>query len=126
MPAYNTFVPPPAIYPGDKQTLWNAEASTGITTSQQVYITSDVGTGNTECLVELSFSGAPGVFEVDVQFSGTDADTSYITASLGGAITSVNANNKASYKFSPTLGPFMRFSKSSITNSVNVTATVTR
>ena len=126
MPAYNALVPPPAAYPGDKVMLFNAESTATITTSQQVYLTSDIGTGVVECLIEGFFSGAPGTFEIDIQFAATDTDKAYITPALGGAITAANSNNYFSYKYDPTLGPFVRALMKTNGNTVNLTLSVLR
>ena len=76
--------------------------------------------------MEGSFSGAPGTFEVDIQFAATDTDLAYITAATGGSISVVSTNNYFNYKFSPAIGPFMRAFMKTPGNVVNLTLSVTR
>jgi len=130
MPAYNSATGCPVLYPGDSYAILNAEASTGITTSQQVSLALDnfAGSGETNCILEGYFSGDPGAFELDPQFAATDTDAAYIAPSIGGAITTTTGspNWRWSYQYDPCLGPFVRIKKVTITNAVNVTVTVTR
>lgn len=125
MPAYNTKAPV-GMYPGDTETLFNAESTASITKSQQVYLTNDVGTGDVECVVAGSFSGAPGTFEVDIQFAPTDTDALYVSPATGGAISTVNAANAFNFKYDPAPGNFVRAFMKTPGNAVNLTLTVTR
>src|SRR5579862_1479398 len=44
--------------------------------------------------VEIAFSGAPGTFEIDVQFAETDTNNNYVSV---GTINTVNSNNVCRY-----------------------------
>jgi len=77
-----------------------------------------------EFAVELSFSAAPGVFEVNVQGSETDTDGSYCL--LGTAITAVNGSNYARFEGVNFYPRFVRVFVKTLTNDVNVTAVITR
>lgn len=74
--------------------------------------------------VELSFSGAPGTFEVDIQGSETDTDASYIL--LGTAITTVNSSNYARFDGVSFYPRFVRAFVKTLGNDVTVTAVITR
>lgn len=75
--------------------------------------------------VELSFSGPPGVFEVDVQASETDTAGSYVTVAK---IQAVNASNVGRADLTPSIlyAKFLSLNMVSLTNAVNTTALVTR
>ena len=128
MPAYNAAPIITCLYPGDAFTLFNAEAASGLTTSQQVTLAYDIGTGETNCIIEGFFSGDPGTFEIDIQFAATDTDKAYIAPTLGGAISASTGspNWRFSYQYDPCLGPFVRAKKVTVTNAVNLTVKVTR
>ncbi|HYR42157.1 MAG TPA: hypothetical protein VER98_03970 [Terriglobia bacterium] len=74
--------------------------------------------------VELSFSGSPGTFEVDIQGSETDTDASYCL--LGTAITTVNSSNYARFEGVNLYPRFVRAFVKTLGNDVNVTAIATR
>lgn len=128
MPAYQTSTPPAivAMYPGDQEYLFNAESTATITTSIQKYLAPDVGTSNVECMIEGFFSGAPGTFELDIQFASTDGNQYYETPTGYGQITAVDANNHFAFKYSPAYGPFVRAYMKTVGNTVNLTVKVTR
>jgi len=74
--------------------------------------------------VELSFNGAPGTFEVDIQGSETDTDGSYCL--LGTAITAVNSSNYARFEGVSFYPRFVRAFVKTLGNDVTVTAIITR
>lgn len=51
---------------------------------------------------EVGFSGAPGTFEIDIQFAEYDVNASYVTV---GTITAVNASNVGRYDMPNTVFP---------------------
>lgn len=77
------------------------------------------------CAVEVTFSGAPGTFEVDVQAAETDTDASYISVAT---ITAVNASNVGRADLTPAIffGKFVRLFHKTFPNAVTTTALVTR
>lgn len=79
--------------------------------------------------VEISFSAAPGAFELDIQEADTDADAFYIlmTANSAYKVTSVNATTFiARADLSPTGGKFMRVTIPTLTNAVKCKVKLTR
>ncbi len=74
--------------------------------------------------VEVSFSGAPGTFEVDVQGAETDKASNYVQ--LGTGLTAVNANNVARFEGNAFYPKFVRVLVKTLTNAVNTTAILTR
>jgi hypothetical protein len=123
-PAYNAG-PAPVLVANSPYTMWNNETPTpgnGTTAaSQQVVLTKNgIGTGFS---CDGKFSGAPGVFEVDVQVTATDTDTSYQTVSNGN-IATVDATNNT-FHFDGTLvdSKFLRLLMRTRTNSVTIFAT---
>ena len=74
--------------------------------------------------VELSFSAAPGTFEVDIQGSETDTDASYCL--LGTGITAVNSSNYARFEGVNYYPRFVRAFVKTLGNDVTVTAIITR
>ena len=130
MPAYNSLPYVPAIYTGNSFTLFSAESTATITTSQQVALGPDPGSSHTACVVEGFFSGDPGSFEADIQFADTDADAYYIAPSTGGKITTTTGspNWHFSYQYDApgTLGCFVRALMKTNGNTVNLTLKVTR
>src|SRR5437016_3817788 len=95
MPVYNAQNPLQCA-PGQVQTVWSAETpapGAGTTAaSQQVALVAVNTRGGSPFSVDGKFSGAPGVFELDVQVASGDADTNYQTIA-NGAITAVDATN---------------------------------
>ena len=73
---------------------------------------------------EITFSGAPGTFQIDVQTSDTDQSTSYVTiASLNGGL---NSNNVGRVELTNLWAKYVRVNVTTLTNLVTVTALVTR
>src|SRR6185312_2427894 len=103
MPNYNTLasIPIPSVYPGDVVILFNSEQPSVPQASQQVALANYLGAddGPYSFSIELQFSGAPGVFEVDVQVADTDTDAAYTQIPTTGAITSVNTGNFTTVDF---------------------------
>jgi len=129
MPSYSNVLPPIAIWPGDFAQVWNAEqpapGSGGASASQRVALGEKEG-GPGGFSVTGFFSGAPGVFEIDVQVSDVDVDTQYQTCASGN-ITAVDAtNNTFHFDGANVLATFVRLLLRSRTNAVNVTADIRR
>jgi hypothetical protein len=74
--------------------------------------------------LEISFSGAPGGFEVDCQLSDTDQDSFYVQNSK--ITTGLNASNVGRIEVLSYWALFMRASFPTLTNPVNVTVKATR
>jgi hypothetical protein len=74
--------------------------------------------------VEVSFSGAPGTFEVDVQTSDTDQDSFYVLNTK--ITTGLNASNVGRLEVLSYWALFARISVPTLQNAVNVTAKITR
>jgi hypothetical protein len=129
-PVYNASAAP-LLYQGQTYTVWSAETPTpgnGTTAaSQQIQLFSEAhGDGITPFSIDGKFSGAPGSFEVDVQVAATDADTNYQTCS-GCNITAVDStNNTFHLDFTGGAVRYIRLLMRSRTNSVSITATVSR
>jgi hypothetical protein len=65
---------------------------------------------------EVGFSGAPGSFEVDIQFAEIDTNASFVTV---GTITAVNASNVGRYDMPNTVFPkYVRGICKTLTNPV--------
>lgn len=73
--------------------------------------------------LEISFSAAPGSFEVDCQTSDTDQDAFYCKNT---PITTVNAGNVCRIEMVSYWALFTRVSIPTLTNPVQVTVKVTR
>lgn len=84
------------------------------------------GQPNPVLAVELLFSGAPGVFQLEIQVADTDADGLYVTpGDPAYTITSVNANNAAQAVLMPGK-KFVRARLTSRTNAVTAIVKFTR
>ena len=122
------------LVPGGTSIVWNAETPTpgnGTTAaSTQVFFWPigplPVGGASSAFSVSGHFSGAPGAFEVDVQAAELDNDTDYQTIS-GGNITTVDAvNNTFHLDAWGVTTRYVRLLMRSRTNSVSITARVSR
>ncbi len=118
-----------AIYRGDQFILWNAETPTPGTglaaASVEVALAVSPTGGARPFAIDGIFSGAPGVFEIDVQAAATDLDSNYQTVQ-NGAITSVDATNNTFHFDAPTVtAKFVRLLMRSRANSVTITARIT-
>ena len=127
MPNYKTLTLPPALYPGDSYTVINGETPASGTASERVALAAHEDNAHAPKLsVSVSFAGAPGAFEIDVQLSDSDSDQAFVAETT--TITAVNANNQARLEFPNTVvGRFARlYTKTANANSVPCTATITR
>ena len=130
----NQAIPPvnPGIYPGGgqasllrcncQQYLWNAQnLVAGTTTSIGVQL-ERIKSGffyPWGAAFEVAFSGAPGTFEIDIQFAETDTDKNYVTV---GTITAVNTNNVGRYDMPNTVFPkYVRAFCKTFPNAVTAT-----
>lgn len=109
--------------------VWSIETPTpgNGTTAASQQVTLFCGVNKTGCPfgVDGKFSGAPGVFEVDVQVASTDSDTSYQTVANGNITTVDATNNTFHFDGSLTTAKFARLLMRSRANSVTITATFT-
>ena len=130
MPAYNTISPPYAIWPGDMQTVWNAESPTVGTASQQVALGERDSRDGSPFSADIQFGGNPGTFEVDVQVANIDQDSSYYTLDQGttndGAIAQVNAGFSAHLDAPFVTAKFARLKLVSLQNAVTITGSFSR
>jgi|SRR5580765_4740056 len=74
--------------------------------------------------LEISFAGAPGTFEVDLQTSDTDQDAFFCTAAILNG--SLNANNVGRIEWTNYWALFGRVLVKTITNAVAITVKATR
>ena len=73
---------------------------------------------------EVSFSGAPGTFEIDLMAANTDTAGSYIQI---GAITTVNGSNVGRWDMPSNIWPkYVAGYIKTLTNAVNTTLIVTK
>jgi len=126
MPPYSPSTSP-AISAATPVTVWNAETPTpganAAASSQSVYLWRQ-NYGNYRFSVDLQFSGAPGVFEVDVMVSNQDVLGTYSTLT-GGVINTVDAtNNTAHFDANANQGRFCKLMMRTRTNGVSVTGIV--
>ena len=130
MPAYNSTVPPYAIWPGDTQNIWNAESPSAGTSSQQMALGERDSRGGTPFSADIQFSANPGTFEVDVQVANVDQDSAYYTldqaTTTDGAITQVNAGFAAHLDAPFVTAKFARLKLVSLQNAVTITASLSR
>lgn len=117
------------LNPGESFVAFNAEAYTSGTVPQlsaAICLGPSVGQNQPSISVEITYSGAPGVFSAQVQEASTDTGNNYITNPAAGAtITAVSANQVARVNLSVG-GPFVAILLASLTNSVNVTVVIRR
>lgn len=129
MPAYNANAALYAIAPGDSIQVWNAEqpapGNGGVSASQQIAAVYAQGIG-TGISFKGFFSGAPGVFEIDVQASDVDSDAQYQTLPNGNITTVDSTNNTFLFEDLNANHKFYRALMRSRTNAVNVTANFKR
>lgn len=127
MPVYSTVNAVTALSNGAGIEVWNAETPTpgnGTTAaSQQLSIPDTPNGGLAGISIDGKFSGAPGVFEVDVQVAAIDSDTSYQTVANGN-MTTVDATNNTFHMDLQTASSFIRLLMRSRTNSVTISAYV--
>lgn len=73
---------------------------------------------------EISFSGAPGTFDVEVQTSDTDTDANFVTIST--LSSGLNSSNVGRIELVSFWAKFVRVYAKTITNAVNISVLVTR
>lgn len=73
--------------------------------------------------VEVAFGGAPAAFGIDVQVADTDNPNNYVTI---GTISAVNSSNVGRLDVLNTWAKYVRAHITTLTNSVTVTALLTR
>lgn len=127
-PVYNAS-PAQTLNSGDVVTVWSAETPTAgngtAAASQQVALLTKNGRAGSPFSVDGQFSAAPGSFEVDVQVSATDSDTSYQTCSNCN-ITTVDSTNQTFHLDAVLVNAkFARLLMRTRTNSVSITAKIT-
>lgn len=132
-PLYNAQVPPPALfpfYPGNKFKLFNAEALTADTYSQQIHIVPKPTAPTTVSLV-LDFSAAPGTFEIDIQEDDSDTAASaahYHQIPSGGVMNTLNSGSatQCTLELTNFVGQFLAaYVKTAPSNGSSVLATLT-
>jgi len=134
MPAYSASGNRVVLYPGDAQTVWNAEKPASGSASQQVALSNDP-TGQAENFsVQVTCAADPGTFEIDVQAcDAPDIAANYNTiTTLNSATTTItqaglNASFALSNAFIGVRNDFVRLlMKTASSNNVAITATITR
>jgi hypothetical protein len=128
-PAYNSQTPAPILGSGQVVVVWNAESPTPgngtIAATQQYQLVPAGSRAGTPFSVDAQFSGAPGVFEVDVQVAATDSDTNYQTCSNCN-VTTVDATNNTFHLDAVLVNAkYVRLLMRSRTNAVSITARIT-
>lgn len=126
MPAYSTNPPVLSCALGERVVVWMAENPTpsGATAaSREVALTPLQGRHG--FTVAGYFSGDPGMFQFDVQVANIDQDSAY-SACTNGTRTSADPTNFGFFFHSDDQAPFVRLYMRTLTNSVNVTASVSR
>lgn len=73
--------------------------------------------------IEVSFSGDPGVFELDIQHADTDSDGYYVTIA---SISSVNGSFVGRFELPNISARFVRVYLATLTNNVTTTAQISR
>jgi hypothetical protein len=136
MPPYIPTPPPPySIGPGDSVQVWNAESPAagagplagGLSSaSQQVALVRVPGENGTSFSVDGYFSAAPGAFEVDVQAAVNDVDSQYQTVASGNLTTVDAVNQTFHFAGNAENARFVRLLLRTLTNAVNVTASIKR
>lgn len=124
-----------SLQPGQTIVVFNAEqpaaGSTSASASVPVSIAGSKNGAPVGLAVDLSFSAAPGAFEVDVLVAdvvlvaGAISFTGF-TLLNGGAITAVDANNNAHLELPNVTARFICLLIKTRTNAVNLTARITR
>ena len=126
----------PGVYPGpgqagllranEQQQLWSAQnLAAGTTTSIAVQLERRTGSFYPwGAAIEIAFSGAPGTFEISVQFAETDKDANFVAV---GSITAVNSSNVGRYDMPNTVFPkYVRLFAKTFPNAVTANAIITR
>ena len=121
MPIYGTASTPPTLTRGALIALFAAEAATATKKSQQFGMRRN--DAPVPLSVEIKFSADPGNFSISLQTADTDADAYYVN-SLTVTQTGMNSTFVCRIESLGVVARFARLSITSITNAVNVTATV--
>ena len=137
MPVYNSsptayFLT--AIYAGDSFNCINNEPSTSYpsgTAAAQVALGQTPGNAEADISAELTFSAAPGAFEIDVQTADTDINGAYQTVSNVGAITTASqTGGTGNYYVRAELHVKAKFArlyvKTQTANAVTITGKISR
>jgi|SRR6185503_583579 len=122
MPAFQTLTLPPALYQGDSYLVWNAESGLAGTKSERVAFGVNPGAAGQACSIEITFGGAPGVFEIDFETADTDVAGDYVQKTI---INGVNANNAVRVEIDPFVANFGRLNMVALANAVSCTAKIT-
>lgn len=138
MPAYPQPGGPYAVRPGDYAYFWGtapqfanqtvvAETIAAGGKSQAFNLPEGTNVGAQRNIsVEIQFSGAPGVFEIDIQVADTDTENAYILNSAAAfKITAVTANNWARAEVLVN-AKYVRLTLPTLTNAVNIIAKLSR
>jgi len=127
MPNYNTALKV-QLNPGESFLLFNAETPTPSQQSTAIAFGPSVGQNPPTYSVELIFSGAPGAFNFQIQEANTEAAANYITPSNTAYTISSASGSGTVYRSDiiQSAAPFVCGLLSSRTNSVSVTAKLTR
>jgi hypothetical protein len=115
---------PIAISVGEQVVAFNAEQPAVPQASIEFALPPNPRTLGAALSVEVSFSGAPGVFEVDLQEADTDADANFVSNAT--TITAVNAGNVGRQDYANITGQFVRILLKTRTNAVNALIKITR
>ncbi len=125
MPAYPGAGQATLVNPNTQKFLWNAERVTATQASIAVQLERQKSASYPfGASWEISFSGAPGVFQVDVQTSDTDSDAFYVSVA---SLSTVNSGNVCRAELPNFWAKFTRLKMVTLTNStVLTTGQVTR
>ena len=123
MPAYDTLVPPTALYPGDSYACINNEKPASGTLSQQVALGRKDADNGGRIAVELQFAANPGAFEVDVMTADTDVANAYV---MQNGIAAVDATFYARVELNVNANFAALLTKTANANAVACTAKITQ
>ena len=133
MPAYGTAVPA-SLGIGEQKQVWSAESpvpgTTIAATSIPIALCNPPGQSQAVS-VSIAFSGAPGVFEIDLLTADQDSSgpatgtASWANYVQKATVTAVNASNVARMEVTGIKAKFCTLQLVSRTNSVSATAIVT-
>jgi hypothetical protein len=132
MPLYDTSSNPQLqILPGDVQILQNAETvSVNGTAVIQRNVPNSIYQPAKALNISIEFSGNPGAFELDIQDSDEDEDSSYQSipnALLNVASIGSDGSYNTRYELSPFTGNWIRpYWKTAPANAVTVTVRLAR
>lgn len=123
----STVCPPcPSLYPGDQINLFNAEQPSVPQRSISIALPKlPLGLASASVTIQISFSGAPGSYEIDIQEADIDADIYYQNAASGNITTAPGSNNTVRADLSVN-AKFLTALLKTRTNAVNVTVLLSR